>query len=297
MTWRILPTLAVALLCAAAGCEAPGGGDVCVYGGKTYREGDTFPASDGCNMCSCGEDGNVSCTEIACAPDTCVYDGRVYPVGGTFPSTDGCNTCSCGEGGQVACTKRACAPLQWLSLFPKQCNGNPWQMVTSKGDGEAPPYPNPELLAIDNFFEDQGIELPELGLLSPDGMSGTCGSCDCARGDRLIVRATAADAAKLTAQFGFAAVTAAEALHLAARQCSNPWPPAGAPAGEVKSIQTWADGLGAPLRFAGSVYPTVAVGTCEACTCARGDRIVVYPKEPGGTTKLKAQGFEALSAQ
>lgn len=38
----------------------------CKYGGKEYKLGDGFKAIDGCNTCSCGEDGLVSCTLMAC---------------------------------------------------------------------------------------------------------------------------------------------------------------------------------------------------------------------------------------
>lgn len=40
----------------------------CAYEGKTYADGDSFRAMDGCNSCSC-EDGRVACTEIGCDPD------------------------------------------------------------------------------------------------------------------------------------------------------------------------------------------------------------------------------------
>lgn len=42
--------------------------DQCNYEGKTYRVGETFPATDGCNSCSCTEGGSVACTLIACLP-------------------------------------------------------------------------------------------------------------------------------------------------------------------------------------------------------------------------------------
>lgn len=42
------------------------GHDTCEYGGVTYEEGDTFPADDGCNTCTCEKHGAVSCTEMGC---------------------------------------------------------------------------------------------------------------------------------------------------------------------------------------------------------------------------------------
>ncbi len=38
----------------------------CVTDSGTYDVGETFPAGDGCNTCSCDEGGSVSCTEMAC---------------------------------------------------------------------------------------------------------------------------------------------------------------------------------------------------------------------------------------
>lgn len=37
----------------------------CEYGGWAYSHGESFEATDGCNMCSCN-DGEVVCTLMAC---------------------------------------------------------------------------------------------------------------------------------------------------------------------------------------------------------------------------------------
>lgn len=41
----------------------------CDYDGQTYQVGEGFPSSDGCNICSCGESGDVACTLMACEND------------------------------------------------------------------------------------------------------------------------------------------------------------------------------------------------------------------------------------
>ena len=133
----------------ATGCivvEGDGSGATCEYAGESYESGESFPASDGCNTCSCGEDGEVLCTVMACetpvcevggqsyAPGeswaadcntcacmddgtisctqiwcgTCEYEGVSYSAGESFPASDGCNTCSCGDDGMVGCTEMAC---------------------------------------------------------------------------------------------------------------------------------------------------------------------------------------------
>ena len=64
-----------------AGGAGPGGrtGAMnCTYGGQTHPVGASFPATDGCNTCTCGANGSVGCTKIGCVdggPDTtCVFD-------------------------------------------------------------------------------------------------------------------------------------------------------------------------------------------------------------------------------
>ena len=46
-----------------AGCGQP---PTCEYNKKVYKVGDIFPSTDGCNSCSCSEDGKVACTAKAC---------------------------------------------------------------------------------------------------------------------------------------------------------------------------------------------------------------------------------------
>jgi len=42
----------------------------CEYNGVKYNAGQGFSATDGCNSCSCGEDGQIACTLIACLNGT-----------------------------------------------------------------------------------------------------------------------------------------------------------------------------------------------------------------------------------
>jgi len=37
----------------------------CQYNGKTYKSGESFPSTDGCNSCGC-ENGQVACTMMWC---------------------------------------------------------------------------------------------------------------------------------------------------------------------------------------------------------------------------------------
>jgi len=91
---RSLSTLGFLALCTLGqlGCTGPGS-DICRYNGRDYHAGDTFPAADGCNTCSCTAGGSVGCTERAC-----IADGGIGTDGGdlvmctgatpTFPTFD-----------------------------------------------------------------------------------------------------------------------------------------------------------------------------------------------------------------
>jgi hypothetical protein len=93
----------------AVGCTMLGCVSQCTYGGETYQIGESFPAGDGCNTCSCSESG-VGCTAMACATE-CNYGGKIYQPGESFPAGDGCNTCTCSGSGEVACTLTDCMPV------------------------------------------------------------------------------------------------------------------------------------------------------------------------------------------
>ena len=90
--------------CCTGTCVAETTG--CVVDGVVYEAGDTYPAGDGCNTCTCMDNGMSACTKKYC-PAPCEYGGKLYNVGESFPSTDGCNQCTCLAGG-VACTEKAC---------------------------------------------------------------------------------------------------------------------------------------------------------------------------------------------
>lgn len=55
----------------SSGCAKEGltGHTACSYAGKSYGAGGNFPATDGCNTCSCDVSGAVACTTMACLGD------------------------------------------------------------------------------------------------------------------------------------------------------------------------------------------------------------------------------------
>jgi hypothetical protein len=63
--------------------------------------GETKPADDGCNTCTCTTTGTWNCTDTMC-PEC--------RTGDTMPAGDDCNTCTC-MSGQWGCTMKYCSPL------------------------------------------------------------------------------------------------------------------------------------------------------------------------------------------
>ena len=53
----------------------------CWVDGVHYRPGEGFPAADGCNTCSCGEDGTVACTLRICVATCGGITGETCPDG------------------------------------------------------------------------------------------------------------------------------------------------------------------------------------------------------------------------
>lgn len=54
--------------------DVPGICAACEYGGQPYQAGESFPADDGCNTCTCTEGGLIACTERACLPLECTRE-------------------------------------------------------------------------------------------------------------------------------------------------------------------------------------------------------------------------------
>jgi hypothetical protein len=60
-------------------CDSDDGDDettpvTCEFDGVTYEVGDSFGATDGCNTCTCGEDGEAACTLLGCPEPTCTEE-------------------------------------------------------------------------------------------------------------------------------------------------------------------------------------------------------------------------------
>jgi len=65
----------MALVGALAGCNDIFDSNSCSVNGRLYQYGMTFIPADDCNTCTCGSDGRVACTLIACElPLPCAFD-------------------------------------------------------------------------------------------------------------------------------------------------------------------------------------------------------------------------------
>uniref|UniRef100_A0A2M4A037 Putative serine protease inhibitor i/ii n=1 Tax=Anopheles triannulatus TaxID=58253 RepID=A0A2M4A037_9DIPT len=86
--------------------------------------GETKPHEDGCNRCTCANNGRYACTRMACAPasggESSVFFKREAPLLPTPQCTpgeirmheDGCNKCRCSAAGVLACTRKWCEGSQ-----------------------------------------------------------------------------------------------------------------------------------------------------------------------------------------
>ena len=104
--------LALSSCLLSSGDDGDDRGAACDHMGRTYRDGDRWPAGDNCNECFC-TDGIVGCTDVLC------FDGGVPDAAGECQPTLGCaagpacgvnlaccnagercvnDTCVCGQG-------------------------------------------------------------------------------------------------------------------------------------------------------------------------------------------------------
>jgi hypothetical protein len=215
------------------------------------------------------------------------------PVGGSCIDTSGCAA-------GLLCDAGTCVQdFVWLYTAPRVCN-TPWDAATPPAGTAL----TGELAKLDGYLRANSITLVEVGYLWPQNVQYTCQYCGCWRGEYIIVKARAADRARLTASFGFADLNV-PVLGYAPKQCSsNPWQAgivniaAVTPRQEATQVTAWAaNTVGAAVNLAGFSYPTTAVATCSACTCARGDRLVVAPRDSLSSNRLSQSGFVNAAPQ
>lgn len=178
---------------------------------------------------------------------------------------------------------------KWLTLMPTQCGTNPWEQEPASTEGLAL---EGELGAIVAYYEATfGISIQEIGLLDPSEPIAVCAACSCPRGDRLVVRVSAQDAMALSTM-GFERLD--NALATAPIHCGlNPWEQLSG-ASELAKVIAWVSTLDAQITELGFVHTVPEMATCKACTCPRGDLLVVLPAGEQSVGTLGDNGFFSL---
>jgi hypothetical protein len=177
-----------------------------------------------------------------------------------------------------------------LTLEPKSCKSNPWETTKEVLPKSAVPYTDKELETIASFFQLKKINLVELGLLKATSPVITCKACTCARGDILVVVAKKEDVETLKKDYGFAEMSAGAYLAATPLACNtNPWNKLEG-ADENAKVTAHLKANSVEAQYVGFMFPTTARAVCAACTCPRGDRLVIKTKDNTKTTA----GFSAV---
>jgi hypothetical protein len=170
-----------------------GGGGTCEWMDHTYSPGDSFPAGDGCNTCTCGEDGAVGCTEadcLMCSDLSAAYSEAIDEARECDPAAPD----SCSElvfvGLQCGCDSfvnpehadalaRAAAAQQ--SYSEQQCGG-----IVLCGQCLPPTaaYCSAEGKCVDTYDMPSGVACMVGGVVYESGATGipdpfSCNTCDC----------------------------------------------------------------------------------------------------------------------
>ena len=135
--------------CTTLACAAPdGGGDStvgpggvsCVYNGVSYRPGDTFASTDGCNGCTCAQSGQVACTLLACTSGPDAASSDASPDGGCVgpPPSNGCNSCFCNAGTWI-CGVTQCPPGDASRSDGPPMSSDAANSDASRTDAQPPP--------------------------------------------------------------------------------------------------------------------------------------------------------------
>jgi hypothetical protein len=125
MRWSIPLVILISVL-GACGGHGEGGGIFCLRDGEVFEVGDSFPAGDGCNFCSCESDGTRG--QVLCSDQNC-GDGGIRVDGGF----DQCAPSGFCEGG-VECNGQCCGPGERCDQGFCTCGGG--QGCSQMGTGD-----------------------------------------------------------------------------------------------------------------------------------------------------------------
>ncbi len=181
-----------------SGSGGTGSGSGCDWLGTHYEVGDSFPAGDGCNTCSCGDDGSVGCTLAFC--DQCsdiqaVYSAAIDEAKTCDPQAANQCTESVFVGLQCGCTSFV-NPEQTDAIEVAQQAQQDYGMLSCGGDVLCAPCQEPtsaycsaEGRCVDTFeITPGGASCLVNGTVYLDGTSGvpdphSCNTCNCVNGE------------------------------------------------------------------------------------------------------------------
>jgi hypothetical protein len=278
MTRTVLSSLLVLALPLAA-CVGGEGSSTNGVGGKADIVGDDCEPT-GCGGQLCADEEIVTTCEAKLGDDC-------YALASCERQKDG--ACGFTPNPEFDACLDAALGDKWVTLLPTQCGTNPWEQDPASTGGTAL---QGELGAIVAYYEATfGISIQEIGLLDPAEPIAVCAACSCPRGDRLVARVSAQDAMALSTM-GFAPLEGA--LATAPVQCGgNPWETLPR-ASELVKVIAWVNSLDATIAELGFVHTVPEMATCSACSCPRGDLLVVLPEGESSGDTLGSNGFFSL---
>ena len=87
---------------------------------RVFAVGEEILCSDGCNTCTCMEDGTYTQTKMFCPGNRlCRYGDNILKSGESVVCDDGCNTCECSDG-NILQTLMLCGKIHVLKFAHKK---------------------------------------------------------------------------------------------------------------------------------------------------------------------------------
>lgn len=185
------------------------------------------------------------------------------------------------------------ADYAWMTYAAKQCNNNPWGGESLTTDEETA-FEVRDLAQIKKHYN---LAFAELGQLTPPDPMAHCLSCNCARGDEIVVKVSTPDAEILAADGWIYSSPDPTAQSIEPKQCgSNPWQTgtSTSTSEELDQVDDYLDAQGAKTVKRGFAYPAEPKPTCSGCNCPRGDRLIAFPVDQQSHGLLSSLGFSDI---